>query len=275
MSQRYFLARISMAVCLVLASAGLAMAPDADAAQNPAQPDFTLVSLPTSLRLPEHKLAFRVTHRFTRPLKCDSCGSSVLGDAFGLDEGAQIGLELRFAPIRRLQVGVDRVSDKTVEFFTEYGLLRQGGTSPVGVVVLGAIDGSGNFTGDSHSPSVGAIVSRQFGEWIALYVEPTWVNNSNPLPKEVVDHNDTFFVGLGGRFRVTRTVYIVAEAAPRAAGYRPGVNHASFGVEKRVGGHMFQINFSDSFGTTPVQIARGGASTSDWYLGFNITRKFF
>jgi hypothetical protein len=251
------------------------MAQDDDAALNPAQPDFTLVSLPTSLRLPEHKFAFRVTHRFTRPLKCDSCGSSVLGDAFGLDTGAQIGLELRFAPIRRLQVGVDRVSDKTVEFFSEYSLLRQGRPSPVDVSVLGAIDGSGNFTGDSHSPSLGAIVSRQFGEWIAIYVEPTWVNNSNPLPKEVVDHNDTFFVGVGGRFRVTRTVYIVAEAAPRAAGYRPGANHASFGVEKRAGGHMFQINFSDSFGTTPVQIARGGASTSDWYLGFNITRKFF
>src|SRR5581483_2998514 len=39
-----------------------------DAVFNPAQPDFMLISLPTSLRLPKFKSAFRVTHRFTRPL---------------------------------------------------------------------------------------------------------------------------------------------------------------------------------------------------------------
>jgi hypothetical protein len=270
------LALFAVVACLVVAPARPSFAQDDDdAALKPAEPDFTLVSLPTSLRLPEHKMAFRVTHRFTRPLKCDQCGSSLLGDGLGLDEGAQIGLELRFAPIRRLQVGVDRVSDKTVDFFAEYGLLRQGRQSPLEVAIRGSIDGSGNFSGDSHSPSLGAIVSRQFGDWIALYVEPTWVNNTNPLPKAVVDHNDTFFVGVGGRLRVMRTVYVVAEVAPRASGYRPGANHASFGIEKRAGGHMFQVNFSDSFGTAPVQIARGGATSSDWYLGFNISRKFF
>ncbi len=274
MSERSFV-RVLMVVWLVLASACLAIAQDDDAVLNPAEPDFTLISLPTSLRLPEHKFAFRVTHRFLRPLDCDTCGSSLLGDALGLDEGAQVGLELRFAPIRRLEVGVNRVSDKTVEFFTEYSLFRQGGQLPVNLSIFGGIDGSGNFSGDSHSPSLSAVVSRQFGRWISLYVEPTWVNNSNPLPKEVVDHNDTFYIGLGGRFRVMRTVYLVAETAPRTGGYRPGTNYASFGLEKRIGGHMFQVNFSDSFGTTPVQIARGGASSSDWYLGFNITRKFF
>ena len=29
------------------------------------------------------------------------------------------------------------------------------------------------------------------------------------------------------------------------------------------------------FGTTLAQIARGGVSNDDWYLGFNISRKFF
>lgn len=271
---RRSVARFAIAVCVLLVSVSPSFAQDDDAVLKPAEPDFTLISLPTSLRLPEHKLAFRVTHRFTRPLKCDSCGSSLLGDGLGLDEGAQIGLELRYSPIRNLQVGVDRVSDKDVEFFAQYGLLRQGHRLPVDVSVIGSIDGNGNFSGDSHAPSVGAIVSRRFGDWAALYVEPTWVNNSNPLPKEIVDHNDTLFVGIGGRVQVVRSVYIVAEAAPRTA-YRPGANHVSFGVEKRIGGHMFQVNFSDSFATTPVQIARGGISRSDWYLGFNITRKFF
>ena len=40
--------------------------PDLDPNRN--QPDFTLVNLPTTLRVPRYKSAFRVTHRFGRPL---------------------------------------------------------------------------------------------------------------------------------------------------------------------------------------------------------------
>jgi hypothetical protein len=35
------------------------------------------------------------------------------------------------------------------------------------------------------------------------------------------------------------------------------------------------LNFSNAFGTTMRQIARGGSNASDWYMGFNISRKFF
>ena len=46
-------------------------------------------------------------------------------------------------------------------------------------------------------------------------------------------------------------------------------------IEKRAGGHAFQLNFSNGFGTTLAQVARGGFNSDDWYLGFNISRKFF
>jgi len=74
---------------------------------------------------------------------------------------------------------------------------------------------------------------------------------------------------------VRPTVYLVGEIIPRVTGDDPGVNQASFGIEKRAGGHMFQLNFSNGLGTTMGQIARGGASNDDWFLGFNISRKFF
>jgi hypothetical protein len=82
-------------------------------------------------------------------------------------------------------------------------------------------------------------------------------------------------VGLGTRIRVRPTVYVVGEWTPRVSGYTPGAHQGSFAIEKRVGGHSFQLNFSDGFGTTMGQIARGGTGSSDWYLGFNISRKFF
>jgi hypothetical protein len=53
------------------------------------------------------------------------------------------------------------------------------------------------------------------------------------------------------------------------------VDHGSFAIEKRLGGHVFQLNFSNSFGTTMGQIARGGFNNDNWYLGFNISRKFY
>ena len=57
--------------------------------------------------------------------------------------------------------------------------------------------------------------------------------------------------------------------ADSLAGYKqdPGVDQASVALEKRVGGHVFQVNFSNAFGTTMGQIARGGFNSDDWYLG--------
>ena len=66
------------------------------------------MTLPSSLPLPKFKSAFRVTHRFTRPLN-DNFGD-VAGDLFGLDTGAQIGLEYRFGVIPNGQVGINRTS---------------------------------------------------------------------------------------------------------------------------------------------------------------------
>jgi hypothetical protein len=35
------------------------------------------------------------------------------------------------------------------------------------------------------------------------------------------------------------------------------------------------LNVSNGFGTTLGQIARGASSNDNWYIGFNIARKFF
>ena len=123
------------------------------------------------------------------------------------------------------------------------------------VVALASIEGGDNFK-DAKSPALGAVVSRRAGDAVAFYVEPIWVNNSNPFPKEVVDHNDTFIIGLGARIRIRPTVYIVGEFSPRVSGYRPGSTQGGIAIEKRAGGHQFQLNFGDAFGTTMTQIAR-------------------
>ncbi len=268
--------RFLAAATLVLFAAAPALAQDDsdDAVFRPAEPDFTLIALPTGLPLPKYKSAFRVTHRFTRPLGSGDFGDFV-EDGFGIDSGAQIGLEYRFGIVPHGQIGFYRTSNRTIELFAQYDVLPQGHTFPVDVSAFASIDGTNNFRGNgSKTPAIGAIVSRRIGEHAAVYAEPLWVNNSNPLPKEVVDHNNTFMVGLGARVRVRPSVYVVGEVTPRS-GFKPGENQMAFAVEKHVGGHMFQLNFSNSFGSTIGQIAIGGPASKDWFMGFNITRKFF
>ena len=250
-----------------------APAAPSDRAVDPSQPDFTLIALPTTLRMPKFASAFRVTHRFTRALGNGDFGDLV-GDAFGLDGGAQIGLEYRFGIMSGTQVGVHRTNDRTIAFFAQHQLFQQGEGKPVGIDILGAIDGADNFS-EHFSPAIGAVISRTLGKHGALYAHPIWINNTNSLPSELIDHNNTVILGLGARLRVRPTVYVVVEAAPRVAGNDPDATQIAFALEKRAGGHAFQINFSNNLATTLAPIARGGLDYDTWYLGFNISRKFF
>jgi hypothetical protein len=259
-------------------SAALAQTPSDDpAALKLAEPDFALIGLPTNLRLPKFGSSFRVTHRFTCPLNEDNAAS----DLFGIDCGAQIGLEFRFGILPNTQIGIHRTSNKTIELFSEYSVLRQSAGRVLDVSAWFSIEGTNNFQ-DSYSPAIGAIVSRTIGDVAAIYVHPIYVNNTSDQPAELVDDNSSFMVGVGARIRILPTVYITGEVAPRtgykgaaAGSTQDAVTHASFAIEKRAGGHLFQLNFSNSFGTTMAQIARGGPVGNDWYLGFNISRKFF
>jgi len=256
-----------------VAAAAAAAGQDEDADQdvNLAQPDFTIVALPTTLRMPKGKFAFRVTHRFGRPLGDGDFGD-LAADLFGLDAGGLIGLELRYGLWRGTQVGVLRTSDRTIQFFAQQQIVGQG-RLPVGLALNLTSEGTNNFR-DSYSPGVGLIVSREIGRVGAVYVEPTWINNTNTLPSELADDNDTFLIGVGARVRVSRRAYLVAEAAPRVGGFDPGSTHASVGIEMRAGGHAFQLNASRGLASTMAQVARGG-SKDDWFIGFNISRKFW
>jgi Membrane bound beta barrel domain (DUF5777) len=248
-------------------------ASDPDIRLDPLQPDFTLAALPTALRLPKNKLAFRVTHRFLRALNQGDAGD-LFSNFFGFDNGAQIGLELRYGIRPGTQISFYRTSDRTIELLGQQSLLVERDGHPLGLDAIATFEGTDNLK-DQHQTALGGIVSKRLGRIGVVYAEPLYVVNSNPFPKDTVDHNDTFMIGLGSRARVLESTYLFVEYTPRVWGYQPGPDQISFGVEKRVGGHLFQINFSDGYGTTLGQIARGGVSYDRWYIGFNISRKFF
>lgn len=243
-----------------------------DRAVNPSQPDFTLIGLPTTLRIPRFASAFRVTHRFTRSLGSGSFGDLAY-DFFGFDSGAQIGLEYRFGIMAGTQIGIHRTSDRTIQFFGQHQVLRQREGIPLGVDVIATVEGTNNFR-DRYSPGIGAVISRELGRRGAVYLLPMWINNTNPFSSEISDENNTFILGVGGRLRIRPSLYLVGETVPRF-GYAPNFTYISGAIEARAGGHSFQLNFGNGFGTTMSQLASGGLTDSDAYIGFNISRKFF
>jgi hypothetical protein len=270
-------------------------APPAAAVSAPAatgELDQTLINLPTTLPLKRHHSYFRITHRFARDLRRGSVGQ-LAEDFFSLDSGAIIGLEYRFALTRRVQAGINRsILGKTIDVFGRWDAWPQSDGHPFSVSALGSIEGQNNLRVDSQ-PGASVTISRVGGR-LALYATPAFVKDAHTPTLRVAhgdhehvagsaegdaeaaahqDASDTAFVGLGARIHLRETVSVVAEVSPRIYGYRPDRAAWGLAVEKLTRGHVLQLNFSNSFGTTPGQIARGG-SPHDVYLGFNLSRKF-
>jgi len=243
---------------------------DDDAAFRPLEPDFALINLPTTLPLPLHKSNFHLTHRFGGNLRGRDFGD-VASDFFGIDEGATIGLEYRFAIAKHVEVGAYRTNfARTIEFFGKYDAFHQNARHPVGFSGLISIEGTNNFR-QEYTPALGASVSRAIADVVEFYGTPIWVHNSAAGTGVT---RDTMLLGIGGRLRVLKTVFITAEVTPRLAGYSIGDNEYGFGLEKRVGGHDFMLTFTNTHASTFGQLARGGNPDS-LFLGFNLSRKFF
>lgn len=243
---------------------------DPDVLVDPLQPDFNLAALPTTLRMPAGKWAFRVTHRFTRDL-----GQGDFGDAasslFGLDGGSQVGLEVRFGLRPGTQVGLHRTSDRSIQLFAQQNFMNERDGGRFGLDAIATIEGDDNLS-ERYQSALGLAASKNLGRFAAVYAEPIVVLNANPFD---AGDEHSVMLGLGGRVRVRPSTYLLAEYTPRVAGYRPLANQITFAIENRTGGHLFQINVGNGFGTTLGQLAGGGIAYDQWFLGFNLARKFF
>ena len=265
---------LPFALLLSTAAPALAQADDDEAALTPAEPAFRVINLPTTLRLPRYKSDFELTHRFNGNLRRGDLGDQI-GGLFGIDQGATIGFEYRFAPIRHVEVAFYRENyDRTIQMYGKWDVIHQKQDRPVSVSPLLSIEGGNNFR-ERYAPSLGVSISRQIDDRAAVYAVPMWVHNVTPLAGQITGiKNNTFYVGLGGRLLIGSTVYISAEVSPRLAGLASNTAEYGFAIEKRVGAHVFQLNFSNSELSTFAQTGAGGLPDS-LFLGFNLTRKFF
>src|SRR5687767_6806371 len=191
-----------------------------------AEPDFRVLNLPSTLRLPVHGSSFQMTHRFNGNLRQGSFTENA-SNLFGLDQGAAVGFEFRFGVARGVQAAVYRTGiDKTFQFYGKYDAVQQHASIPFSVSALLSVEGADNFQ-ERYAPAFGIAVSRMLADRLAVYATPVWVHNTAALLN--IDRN-TVMVGLGGRVRVSSTVYLVGEVVPRVGGYSPDEPAFGFAV---------------------------------------------
>ena len=244
---------------------------DDDAKLRPLEPDFKVVDIPTTLPLPLHAGNFELTHRFAGNWRGRDF-SDLASDLFGIDEGATINFGYRFGLFKHTEVAASRTNfNRTIQLQGKYDAFHEDQGKPVGFSAIASVEGVDNFS-DQFAPALGVSISRTLGKVAAVYFDPFWVHNSAAATGE---SRDTGFIGVGGRVRLRAGLFVLAEVSPRVGGYAPGDPLYAFGVEARVGGHVFQLNWGNSTaGATYAQIARGG-NPNGLFLGFNLSRKFY
>lgn len=231
-------------------------------------------------------LEFRISHRF---------GTLNGGayNAFGLDGGASIRLGLEYSLDGRLAFGIGRTSaEKTLDGFVKYKLLEQSidGYMPLSVTLLGGVytsrvknskfDNYGLTGRTSYCTQV--IVAKKFNERLSIMIAPTYLHYN--LVDSLGDKNDGVVVAVGGRYKFDARTAITLEYGYRAvknfANNAATNYHDSFavGVDIETGGHVFQMQFVNSFGILENQyFMRTTDSWKNWgiRLGFNVSRMFF
>jgi hypothetical protein len=281
-------------LCLAIPASSGAQTPDPPAPDP--QIELNLISLSTTQSIKRHHSYFRLNHRFARDLRLGDF-SDLAADLFALDNGAVIGLEYRFGITSSIQAGIHRsTQSKALQLFSRWDAIRQGDKFPIGASALVSTEGLDNMQ-EARQPAFAVVLSRTWGQRLAIYASPTFVNGTyhaalfaagvaghehdhggggggavtNTLEDDI--DNRTFFIGYGTRVRLRPSVFVVGEYSPRMTGYAPGDAMWGAALEKMTHGHTLAVTLTNSFATTPGQIARGGTPEA-LYLGFNITRKF-
>lgn len=209
---------------------------------------------------------------------------------FGLDE-AYVRLGLDYGITENLSASVGRNSvDKTVDGYLKYRIARQstGARSfPVTITALGgtaykvtphkdeAPDGFANIDRLAYVAQI--LVARKVSSRLSAQLMPTMIHKN--AVDQRMEKNDQFALGLGARYKISRSVSLTGEYYYRldVMETNPYFNSLGFGVEIETGGHVFQIVFTNTIGLTErafITETDGEFSDGDIHFGFNVTRTF-
>lgn len=224
---------------------------------------------------------FLISHRFGRL-------NSGVHNFFGLDD-AQIRLGFEYGLSNRINIGIGRSSyDKTYDGFIKLKLLQQkrGAESfPFTVVLLNSTsitttpreedDPTIEFN-DRIANSVVVLIGGKINTDLSWQIMPAWVHRQKV---SFNDKNDIYAIGMGGRYKLTRSLALNLEYYYRwlNAPDNPANNSFSVGFDIETGGHVFQLHFTNSIMTLEKSFITETYDdfwSGDIHFGFNISRTF-
>jgi len=225
-------------------------------------------------------LDFRILHRFG-PVNQGSY------EMFGLDQ-ASMRMGFDYGISRNLTIGIGRSTlRKEFDGFLKYRLLQQSkgkNSFPFSFILVG---GSTLYTlksADSVKKSFNSkvsyyyqgIIGRKFNSRLSLQLTPTILHRNFV---EAGDKNETFSLGFGGRFKLSKRVAFVCDYFMNMNGLPKErfEDPLSVGIDIETGGHVFQLHFSNSAGMNErafITETTGKWGKGEVRFGFNLSRVF-
>ncbi len=227
------------------------------------------------------QLDFRVNHRF-------GAVNGGVYTLFGLDQ-AFVNLSFEYGITDWLQVGIRRGTyKKTYDGSLKLRLLRQSsGERVMPLSITYFADAAVNtlkFTNPNIENTFAnrlafthqLLIARKFNERLSLQLSPSFVHRNLVISTE---ENNTYAVGFGGRYKITRRVGVSFEYfwAGNTSRNTSLHNSASIGVDIETGGHVFQLFLTNS--TAMLESVFIPETKGNWldggiHFGFNISRVF-
>jgi hypothetical protein len=237
-----------------------------------------LVNLPTPQNIDKGEILFRISHRYFPDV-----GSGY--DAFyGLDGPAAILLSLGYGISEKVMMTLGRSKlFQEVELSLKWIFFEQGKRSNLpfsaamnagGSWVTQSQPGRDVFQAENFKFNLQLSLSYQINDRLSFLLVPAYSSNTNhwESPSE-----GTFALGTGGRYMIFNDFSIIWEWLPVIDGYKDNSAGWGLGIEKKIGGHVFQVFILNSVGLTSDQFIPGGElrlKDGGFRIGFNIFRKF-
>ena len=225
-------------------------------------------------------LDFRILHRFGQV-------NQGIYDMFGLDQASmRIGFD--YGLNKNLTVGIGRSTfKKEFDGFIKYRLVQQSkgeNSFPLSIILvagstlttLKGLDSAKKSFNSRVAYYYQGIIGRKFNSRLSLQVTPTLLHRNFV---EEGDKNETFSLGLGGRFKLSKRIAFVCDYFMNMNGYpkEKFENPLSVGIDIETGGHVFQLHFSNSAGMNErafITETTGKWSKGEIRFGFNLSRVF-
>jgi len=254
--------------------------------------DTRVINTQSTETLKKHQLDVRIGHRFG-DLAGDAGGWQTF---YGLENASDVLIGVDYGFSDRLSLGIFRTKGagplkQLLTFNAKYKLIEQSSKKALSLALVGmstlstmqsseTIGAINNFEVFAHRLVNNAqlIIARKFSDGLSLQLVSSYTHRN---VVDELDENGIFALGLAGRIQLTKVMGLITDLTLPFSDIRNADNGyfppLGFGLEFDTGGHVFQINVTNSTGlmeTDYIPYTRSSWGEGQFRLGFTISRLF-